>query len=93
MSEAKSGMSTGMKVVISLAALLVVVVLAVSSIYGFVVGSVYNPYKLKQQDADAQWAEVVNQYQRRSDLIPNLVAIVSQAAGHENSTLKAVIEF
>ena len=41
----------------------------------------------------SSWSEVVNQYQRRSDLIPNLVAIVSQAAGHENSTLKAVIEF
>ncbi len=53
---------------------------------------VYNPVKILNNEADAQWAEVMNQYQRRSDLIPNLVAIVSRAAGHENETLTNVIE-
>lgn len=67
-------------------------VVAVSLIFTYkaTVG-VYNPVKILNNEADAQWAEVMNQYQRRSDLIPNLVAIVSRAAGHENETLTNVV--
>jgi len=39
----------------------------------------------------AAWAEVENQYQRRSDLVPNLVATVKGAAAHERETLEAVV--
>lgn len=45
-----------------------------------------------EQQAKAAWAEVQNQYQRRSDLIPNLVATVKGAADFEAKTLEAVVE-
>lgn len=48
------------------------------------------PTALNQVDAD--WAEVQNQYKRRSDLIPNLVAVVKGYAAHEKDTLTGVIE-
>ncbi len=40
---------------------------------------------------EAAWAEVVNQYKRRADLIPNLVEVVKKYASHERETLEAVI--
>ncbi len=43
-------------------------------------------------EVDATWAEVQNQYKRRSDLIPNLVSVVKGYASHEKETLQAVIE-
>ena len=45
-----------------------------------------------QQQAKAAWAEVLNQYQRRTDLIPNLVSTVKGAADFESKTLEAVVE-
>ena len=47
----------------------------------------YNSLVEKQQTVDQQWAEVQNQYQRRADLIPNLVSTVKGYATHEQSTL------
>jgi LemA protein len=41
---------------------------------------------------DAAWGEVQNQYQRRADLVPNLVATVKGYAAHEKETLEAVVE-
>lgn len=52
----------------------------------------YNSLVDKQQTVDQQWAEVENQYQRRSDLIPNLVATVKGYATHEEKTLTEVTQ-
>jgi LemA protein len=54
--------------------------------------STYNSLIGLQQGVDAAWAQVENVYQRRADLIPNLVATVQGAAGFEQSTLTAVTE-
>lgn len=43
-------------------------------------------------EVEAAWSEVLNQYKRRSDLIPNLVNIVKGSAAHEKDTLTAVVE-
>lgn len=45
-----------------------------------------------EEQAKAQWSQVLNQYQRRADLIPNLVATVKGYAEHEQETLTAVVE-
>lgn len=43
-------------------------------------------------EVDATWAEVLNQYQRRADLVPNLVEVVKGYAKHEKETLQSVVE-
>lgn len=51
----------------------------------------YNSLVEKQQTVDQKWAEVETQYQRRADLIPNLVNVVKGYAEHESKTLENVI--
>ncbi|MFT4089716.1 MAG: LemA family protein [Asticcacaulis sp.] len=52
----------------------------------------YNNIPTQQEDVRAKWGEVENQYQRRADLVPNLVATVQGAAIQERGTLTAVVE-
>lgn len=52
----------------------------------------YNSLVEEQQNVDQAWAEVENQYQRRADLIPNLVNTVKGYATHESSTLEKVTQ-
>jgi LemA protein len=52
----------------------------------------YNTIIEKQESVNAQWAQVENVYQRRADLIPNLVNTVKGYATHEQETLEGVIE-
>ncbi len=52
----------------------------------------YNSLVDKQQQVESSWAEVENQYQRRADLIPNLVATVKGYAQHESKTLEEVTQ-
>jgi LemA protein len=53
-------------------------------------GCGYNAIQSKDEAVKAAWSEVVNQYQRRADLVPNLVNTVKGYAEHEQSTLEAV---
>ena len=52
----------------------------------------YNRFQTKDEAVNAAWAEVLNQYQRRADLIPNLVNTVKGYTQHENATLLAVTQ-
>ena len=52
----------------------------------------YNTIPTLEEQAKARWADVQNQYQRRADLIPNLVATVQGYAAQEKNVLTAVIE-
>ena len=52
----------------------------------------YNSMVEADENVKAQWAKVENQYQRRADLIPNLVNTVKGYAAHEAGTLEAVVE-
>jgi LemA protein len=54
-------------------------------------GCGFNTVVDKDEAVKAAWAEVQNQYQRRADLVPNLVATVKGAAGFEQQTLEAVV--
>ena len=57
-----------------------------------VAGCGYNTIPTAEENAKAKWAEVQNQYQRRADLIPNLVATVQGYAKQEKDVLTSVIE-
>ena len=67
------------------AALALTVTLALS-------GCGYNQFQKLDEDVKASWSEVLNQYQRRADLIPNIVATVKGEASFEQDTLTKVIE-
>lgn len=69
-----------------------VAVLLVVGVVGLALMGSYNHLVGLAQAVDAQWAQVENAYQRRADLIPNLVATVAGAANFEKSTLEAVTQ-
>ncbi|WP_109574441.1 LemA family protein [Aminobacter sp. AP02] len=52
----------------------------------------YNTIPTQEEQAKAAWSEVLNQYQRRADLIPNLVETVKGYASHEQDTLEGVVQ-
>lgn len=55
-------------------------------------GCGYNTIPTAEENAKAAWSEVLNQYQRRADLIPNLVETVKGYASHEREVLEGVVE-
>jgi LemA protein len=67
------------------------VIVVIALVVGGVAVGAYNNLVGLGQGVDAQWAQVENQYQRRADLVPNLVATVKGAADFEKSTLEAVV--
>ena len=69
-----------------------VIVLVIIAILGLWMWSSYNGLVPKDENVKEKWAKVQNQYQRRADLIPNLVNTVKGAANFEQKTLTDVIE-
>lgn len=55
-------------------------------------GCGYNAFQAGDEQVKASWAEVLNQYQRRADLVPNLVSVVKGYAAHEKEVLTEVTE-
>ncbi len=55
-------------------------------------GCGYNQFQSLDEEAKASWSEVLNQYQRRADLVPNLVNVVKGYADHEKEVLTQVAE-
>lgn len=71
------------KTIIGIGVVVLLVVFGISS---------YNGLVQKQENVNQAWAQVENQYQRRSDLVPNLVNTVKGAANFEQETLTQVVE-
>lgn len=67
---------------------IILVVAIVLAIYGV---TIYNTLATSSQEVESAWANVETQYQRRSDLIPNLVNTVKGYAAHESQTLEGVV--
>src|SRR5438045_8965554 len=68
----------------------IVILLCIRGVAALALGGSYNRLVRLQQAFDQSWAQVQNVYQRRADLIPNLVNTVSGAANFEKSTLTEV---
>ncbi|MCO5268578.1 MAG: LemA family protein [Brumimicrobium sp.] len=76
-----------MKKALIIGAILVILIIFVSSV--FIIP--YNNMVNMEENVTKQWSQVENVYQRRADLIPNLVATVKGYAEHEKSTLEGVV--
>lgn len=70
---------------------IILAVVAVIVIIGAWVAKGYNGLVVAQENVENAWSQVENQYQRRADLIPNLVNTVKGYAAHESETLEAVV--
>jgi LemA protein len=75
------------KYILGCGVLLVIAIIGLVVIGGAMWADSYNKLVALKQAVDSQWADVENQYERRADLIPNLVNTVSGAANFEKSTL------
>lgn len=67
------------------------IVIAIVALLFFWVKNVYNTMVNQDEGVKTAWSQVENQYQRRQDLIPNLVNTVKGYAGHEKETLEGVV--
>ncbi len=68
------------------------IALGIILLLGFMLSGRYNGLVTSREAVDEKWAQVENVYQRRLDLIPNLIATVKGYAAHEKQTLTDVIE-
>jgi LemA protein len=80
------------KYLLGCAGLLIIGIILLVIVVGAMWADSYNKLVSGKQGVDAAWAEVENQYQRRSDLVPNLVNTVSGAANFEKSTLVEIVQ-
>ena len=65
---------------------------ALFSLTSLLTGCGYNDFQRLDEQTKSAWSEVLNQYQRRADLVPNIVATVKGEAAFEQDTLTKVIE-
>ena len=72
--------------------IVLIVVVALVLILFFWIKGMYNTMVRMDEAVSQAWAQVENVYQRRADLVPNLVSTVKGYAEHESSTLEAVVE-
>ena len=70
---------------------IIVIIAVLAAIVLWFVGK-YNAMVTAEENVETSWAQVENQYQRRSDLIPNLVATVKGYAEHESQVFESVVE-
>lgn len=63
------------------------ILIVIAVIFGFIFFSAYNTIQTQDEKVATSWAEVVNQYQRRADLVPNLVNTVKGYTNHESQVL------
>lgn len=68
------------------------IIIAVVAVLFFWMQGVYNNMVMRGEEVSAAWSQVENQYQRRMDLIPNLVNTVKGYASHERETLEGVVQ-
>jgi LemA protein len=80
------------KYLLGCAGLIIVGIILLVIVGGAMWADSYNKLNVLKQDVNGKWADVENQYERRADLIPNLVNTVSGAANFEKSTLIAVTD-
>lgn len=80
------------KYLLGCGAVLIIGIIILAIVVGASWADSYNKLVGLSQGVDSKWAEVQNQYQRRADLIPNLVSTVSGAANFEKSTLVEVTQ-
>lgn len=66
--------------------------LVIASLFFLIFCSSYNSFQEQDERVKSAWSEVLNQYQRRADLIPNIVATVKGEASFEQETLTKVVE-
>ena len=71
--------------------ILVAIIIAALVVTGFMIASVYNNLVVKEEGVNGAWAQVENVYQRRADLVPNLVEAVKGYVAHEKETLQSVV--
>ena len=70
----------------------IIIIIAVVAVIVIWAVSMYNGLGTMDESVNSQWANVETQYQRRADLIPNLVNTVKGYASHEKETLEGVVE-
>ena len=81
-------MGTGTKIALGVVGAIILLVI----IFGTAIGGTYNSLVTLDQETQAQWGQVQNVYQRRADLVPNLVNTVKGEANFEQQTLVQVTE-
>lgn len=69
-----------------------IILMAIVALFSMTSCSTYNNMVSQEEAVNSAWSNVETQYQRRADLIPNLVSTVKGYASHEESTLQAVVE-